>query len=138
MFARRPLPPWLSRPRADYKARGANALRSYDYWLQIYWATPPWLSKSHRAQMRAIYKERPEGMHVDHEVPLKGDGVCGLNVPWNLRYLPAGANMSKGAQWWPDMWAPQQQDLFDPFRYQPFELAAEYLNIPRFLRHNPD
>lgn len=58
-------------------------------------ATPKWLTKEQRQQMKDIYINRPKGFHVDHIHPLKGENFCGLHVPWNLQYLPAAENIRK-------------------------------------------
>lgn len=72
------------------------------FWRKIYYATPPWIGADGIAEVCRIYDERPPGHHVDHIVPLKSPYVCGLHVPWNLQYLPAGPNQSKGNRYWPD------------------------------------
>lgn len=77
----------------------------------MYWATPPWLTRKHRQQIREIYRNRPPGHHVDHIVPIGGKTVCGLNVPWNMQYLPKGTNLAKGAHYWPNC-PHENHDLF--------------------------
>ena len=66
-------------------------------------ATPEWLSKKQKDRMTNIYRVRAKisaatgkEHHVDHVVPLKGENVCGLHVPWNLAIIPAEMNLSKG------------------------------------------
>lgn len=61
-------------------------------------ATPPWVDKK---ELQKIYAEAfrrrwaGEDVHVDHIIPLKGEGVCGLHVPWNLQIIPANENLRK-------------------------------------------
>lgn len=55
-------------------------------------ATPAWADKN---KIKEIYKNCPEGYHVDHIIPLQGDFVCGLHVETNLQYLPAEENLKK-------------------------------------------
>jgi 5-methylcytosine-specific restriction endonuclease McrA len=56
-------------------------------------ATPKWVD---RKELRRVYEECPEGMEVDHIIPLKGATVSGLHVPWNLQYLTKSENSAKG------------------------------------------
>jgi hypothetical protein len=55
-------------------------------------ATPKWLDPALNDE---VYARCPTGMWVDHIVPLFGENVCGLHVPWNLRYLSPLANSLK-------------------------------------------
>lgn len=58
-------------------------------------ATPKWLSVEQKNKIKEMYKNRKKGYDVDHIVPLNSCIVCGLNVPWNLQYLPSDVNASK-------------------------------------------
>lgn len=55
--------------------------------------TPKWANIK---AIREFYKNCPEGYHVDHIVPVKGETVSGLHVLANLQYLPASENIRKG------------------------------------------
>lgn len=46
--------------------------------------------------LQDFYKDCPEGMHVDHILPLKGELVSGLHVVANLQYLTPEENIAKG------------------------------------------
>lgn len=65
--------------------------------------TPAWLTEDDFEAMHAKYVEAARlraatglSFHVDHEIPLQGENVCGLHVPSNLRVLYAPVNLSKG------------------------------------------
>ncbi len=56
---------------------------------------PNWLTKEQKQQIKDIYNSCPKGHHVDHVVPLCGENVSGLHVPWNLQIILASDNISK-------------------------------------------
>lgn len=56
-------------------------------------ATPKWADLD---KIKRIYNNCPTGFHVDHIMPLNGVGFCGLHVEYNLQYLTAKENCSKG------------------------------------------
>lgn len=65
-------------------------------------ATPTWLTKAHWEEMEAFYAKAKRltlesgiKMHVDHIIPIRGETVRGLHVPWNLQILTATENISK-------------------------------------------
>jgi hypothetical protein len=78
--------------RADTKARRRKHRE----------ATPKWLTKKEKSEIRELYKiaitmskTTGEQYVVDHIVPLRGEGVCGLHVPWNLRVITQEENLKK-------------------------------------------
>ena len=65
-------------------------------------ATPSWLSDEQKAHIKRLYSLSKTmsditgiNYHVDHIIPLKGENVCGLHVPWNLQVLRADLNIKK-------------------------------------------
>ena len=65
-------------------------------------ASPDWLDAIQRAQImefydvaRAVSTQTGIKHHVDHIIPIKGECVSGLNVPWNLQVIPASMNCAK-------------------------------------------
>ncbi len=63
---------------------------------------PKWLNAGQLFEMESVYnycaalRNVSLNYHVDHIVPLRGDNVSGLHVPWNLQVMTGSENMSKG------------------------------------------
>lgn len=56
-----------------------------------------------KKEVRDFYLNCPEGMEVDHIIPLDAKDVKGLHVPWNLQYLPPLLNKKKGNKYGTDI-----------------------------------
>ena len=85
------------RYRTDPEFRARQIVRAKLKKDHIRMATPRWVDLG---ALEAVYAGRPAGHHVDHLVPLcavtpDGGRASGLNVPWNLRYLPGPENMKR-------------------------------------------
>lgn len=68
-------------------------------------ATPKWLTKEQRSEMKLWHLLRKdlqwlseELLTVDHIIPIGGKAACGLHVPWNLQILPKSINCSKSTR----------------------------------------
>jgi 5-methylcytosine-specific restriction endonuclease McrA len=92
------------RNRAEYKDRNVDVVRADTSVRRRRHreATPVWLTKDERLKMRELYVQARkltaltnEQYVVDHIVPLQGETVCGLHVPWNLRVITQEENLQK-------------------------------------------
>lgn len=71
--------------------------------------TPSWLTQFDLDYMKSIYLqatelEKIDGIkrHVDHLIPLQGDEVSGLHVPYNLQILTEEENLKKSNKLLPE------------------------------------
>lgn len=68
-------------------------------------ATPKWLTAEQKWAMRQLYIDAMTVTRitkvpyvVDHIIPLNGESVSGLHVPWNLRVITREENLRKSNQ----------------------------------------
>jgi 5-methylcytosine-specific restriction endonuclease McrA len=88
----------ISRKEKNGESRSEKRRR-----IALILAKPSWLTQEQKKQIKDIYVEakRKSGYlpyrvyHVDHIIPLQGNDVCGLHVPWNLQILSAEDNLRK-------------------------------------------
>lgn len=82
---------WMHANRGKYNAKCAAARAARRD------SVPPWLTVEQKTQIALTYESAAlAGNHVDHIVPIRGELVCGLHVPWNLQILPPLDNLKKG------------------------------------------
>ena len=69
-------------------------------------AVPNWLTLEQKKEIRKLHLKQKQirdtqnkEYHIDHIVPLNGETVCGLHVPWNLQLIPEKENLSKSNNW---------------------------------------
>lgn len=75
--------------KRDRAIRSAAGKSRRTTWFQ---RTPKWADKRELAEFAMT---KPEGYHLDHIIPLRGENVCGLHVLENLQFLPAEENLKK-------------------------------------------
>ena len=82
--------------------RQKNSRKAAKRRTKILTQTPSWLSKEQRDDIINIYQAAAaRTLHtniqheVDHIVPLRGENVSGLHVPWNLQILTEQENRQK-------------------------------------------
>lgn len=94
-----------------YRYQKRNPQRASDAASRKYYAlkaaTPRWLTVGNLVEIKWAYelaKERSLSTgnpHViDHIIPLQGENICGLHVPWNLQILTRSENSKKGNKVW--------------------------------------
>ena len=72
--------------------------------VRIKHAPPSWCDtreiEALKRRVRALNKEAGfTKFHLDHDPPLQGDNVCGLNIPENLKIMLASDNIRKSNKW---------------------------------------
>lgn len=82
---------WVENPHVNANIKARRRARQLK-------ATPSWLTQEHWQQIKEVYKSAKAlngTFEVDHIIPLQGETVCGLHVPWNLQVLDRFSNRQK-------------------------------------------
>lgn len=74
------------------RCKSCHVFEAKEQKISIRDRTPKWEDLS---LIRKFYNECPDGYHVDHIIPLRGDIVSGLHTLSNLQYLLASDNLKK-------------------------------------------
>lgn len=86
------------------KNRGKVNANTAKYFASKLQRTPQWLTKEQLSEIKEYYilaknlkwlNNSSGPFEVDHIIPLQGENVSGLHVPWNLRIVSRSENRSK-------------------------------------------
>lgn len=96
---------WLACQDPDDPHLNPNYRRSVKYYRRLYQQWPDWCAnhpgfKEVRDEWRRR-KAAGEDVEIDHIVPICGELVSGLHVPWNLEVIGRVPNLKKSNKWWP-------------------------------------
>ena len=87
----------IKRRKPDFEPKGGVTVNRRAAKLE---RTPSWVVISDMAGMYELSRKLTNltgvSMEVDHIVPLQGENISGLHVPWNLQILPMSSNRRKG------------------------------------------
>lgn len=92
---------YYSTPKGRAKKSAARRLREEE---AVRLRTPTWLTKEHHNEIEEYYllanelawlNQDGKPFEVDHIIPLRGEDVSGLHVPWNIQLLSADENRIK-------------------------------------------
>ena len=85
---------WKERNSKHVALKARVRTRAYQLGKQK--RVPLWLTDCHKRWIEAIYEVASElNLEVDHAVPLHGETVSGLHVPWNMQLLSRSRNAAK-------------------------------------------
>lgn len=82
--------------------QGVKNFHTAAYRAKLKQATPKWLNVDQLKEIKDLYKLARKlsiatgiSHHVDHIMPLNGENLSGLHVPWNLQILDFRDNIRK-------------------------------------------
>lgn len=105
-YVRITAPSWREDPEREARRKLLSRIRTAFSTPHVRCRTPAWLTEADFHRMILIYVQAAdaeelfgEPCQVDHVVPLQGEVVSGLHVPWNLRVMLRSENAKKHNEW---------------------------------------
>jgi 5-methylcytosine-specific restriction endonuclease McrA len=92
-------PEKIKQHRSNWESKNAHKIREKNMrrYISQTQQTPTWLSPAQKLEIEGMYLfcQIFKGFQVDHKIPIRGESVSGLHVPWNLQVLTDKQNRAK-------------------------------------------